>query len=268
MTIGPSPLWLVARLLAAGQRPIYNVVDITNYVMLLTGQPLHAFDLDRVAGARLVVRRARDGEQVDTLDGQARTLDADDGRDLRRRRARRRSPGSWAARARRSAETTTRVLLEVANWDGANDQRDRRRSACAARPLARFEKGLAPELTLEAQAVATRADASSSAGARLLPGTIDVGGARPERRRSLRLREARVERLLGAPIPRDALPRDPAGARLRRRGRRRRARRDGAALAPRRRHARGRPDRGGRADRRPRENLPATLPPRAARRRA
>ena len=75
VTIGPSPLWLKARLMAAGQRPIYNVVDITNYVMLLTGQPLHAFDLDRVAGARLVVRRARDGEQVVTLDGQTRTLD-------------------------------------------------------------------------------------------------------------------------------------------------------------------------------------------------
>ena len=77
VTIGPSPPWLKARLMAAGQRPINNVVDITNYVMLLTGQPLHAFDLDRVAGGRLVVRRARDGEKIETLDGQVRTLDAD-----------------------------------------------------------------------------------------------------------------------------------------------------------------------------------------------
>ena len=58
--------------MAAGQRPINNVVDITNYVMLLTGQPLHAFDLDRIAGAKLVVRRAGDGEEVVTLDGQTR----------------------------------------------------------------------------------------------------------------------------------------------------------------------------------------------------
>ncbi len=86
VTIAPSPPWLKARLTAAGQRPINNVVDITNYAMLLTGQPLHAFDLDRVAGARLTVRRAHDGEQVQTLDGQTRTLDAGDGRDRGRRR--------------------------------------------------------------------------------------------------------------------------------------------------------------------------------------
>ena len=76
VTIGPSPLWLKARLMAAGQRPISNVVDITNYVMLLTGQPLHAFDLDRVAGGPADrARRAQAEEQVETLDGQTRTLD-------------------------------------------------------------------------------------------------------------------------------------------------------------------------------------------------
>ncbi len=77
VTVAPSPLWLKARLTAAGQRPINNVVDITNYAMLLSGQPLHAFDLDRVAGARLTVRRAHEGEQMQTLDGQTRTLDGE-----------------------------------------------------------------------------------------------------------------------------------------------------------------------------------------------
>jgi phenylalanyl-tRNA synthetase beta chain len=76
VTIGPSPEWLKARLMAAGQRPINNVVDITNYVMLLVGQPLHAFDADKVEGGRLVVRRARDGEEVVTLDEVTRTLDS------------------------------------------------------------------------------------------------------------------------------------------------------------------------------------------------
>ena len=75
--IGPSPAWLKARLSAAGQRPINNVVDITNYVMLLTGQPLHAFDWDLVAGGHLVVRRAGDAEKMTTLDDVERTLDPD-----------------------------------------------------------------------------------------------------------------------------------------------------------------------------------------------
>src|SRR5204862_4136526 len=76
VTIGPSPLWLKARLSAAGQRPINNVVDITNYVMLLTGQPLHAFDLDKVRGGRLSVHRAADGQKMRTLDDVERTLDS------------------------------------------------------------------------------------------------------------------------------------------------------------------------------------------------
>ena len=72
--IGPSPLWLKQRLMAAGQRPISNVVDITNYVMLACGQPLHAFDLDEVRGGRIVVRQAAEGETMTTLDDVERTL--------------------------------------------------------------------------------------------------------------------------------------------------------------------------------------------------
>jgi len=195
--IGPSPPWLKARLMAAGQRPISNVVDITNYVMLLTGQPLHAFDLDRVAGGHLVVRRGRDGERIETLDGETRTLDADmvviaddDG------------PTSIAAvmgGARSEvSDATTRVLLEVATWDGPNVQRTSTRLNVRSEASARFEKQLAPEQAMEALAVASRL-MGELCGATLAPGTIDVGGPGPPPAK-LALREARVTRLLGAPI--------------------------------------------------------------------
>ena len=195
--IGPSPLWLKARLTAAGQRPINNVVDITNYAMLLTGQPLHAFDLDRVAGGELVVRRAREGEQVQTLDGQTRTLDAEmvviDDAD---------GPTSIAGvmgGARSEVEpSTTRVLLEVATWNGPNIHRTSWGLALRSEASGRFEKGLQPEQAMHAQAVAS-ALMIELCGARLLPGTIDVGGEGPAPQ-TLTLREARVEAILGLPV--------------------------------------------------------------------
>jgi phenylalanyl-tRNA synthetase beta chain len=198
--IGPSPRWLKARLMAAGQRPISNVVDITNYVMLLTGQPLHGFDLDRIAGARLNVRTAQDGETVQTLDGQTRTLDSDmvliedaDG------------PTSVAgimggARSEVEADTT-RVLMEVANWDGANIHRTSLRLGLRSEASTRFEKQLQPEQAMEAQAVATKL-MIELCGARMLPGTIDVGGPGPPPR-TIALRDARVSGLLGVDIPRE-----------------------------------------------------------------
>ncbi len=197
--IGPSPLWLKARLMAAGQRPISNVVDITNYAMLLTGQPLHAFDLDRVEGATLTVRRARDGEQIETLDGQTRTLDAD--MVLIEDAA---GPTSIAgvmggARSEVGADTT-RVLMEAANWDGANIHLTSLKLGLRSEASGRFEKGIQPEQAIDAQAVSTRLMLELT-GATLVPGTIDVGGAGPPPK-TIRLREARVESLLGAPISR------------------------------------------------------------------
>ncbi|HEY5195886.1 MAG TPA: phenylalanine--tRNA ligase subunit beta [Solirubrobacteraceae bacterium] len=195
--IGPSPAWLKARLVAAGMRPISNVVDITNYVMLLTGQPLHAFDLDRVAGHRLVVRRAGDGEPIDTLDGQTRALDAemvvicdDDG------------PTSIAGimgGARSEVEPqTTRVLLEAATWDGANIQRSSTRLGLRSEASGRFEKGLEPEVAADGLAYATRL-LVELCGARVLPGTVDVGGPGPDPA-AIRLHPERVARLLGKAI--------------------------------------------------------------------
>jgi phenylalanyl-tRNA synthetase beta chain len=200
VTIAPSPPWLKARLSAAGQRPINNVVDISNYAMLLTGQPLHAFDLDRVAGARLTVRRAQEGEPVQTLDGQTRTLDQEmlviedaDG------------PTSIAAvmgGARSEvSEDTTRVLLEVASWNGPNIHRTSSALGLRSEASSRFEKGLQPEQCMHAQAVATQL-MIELCDARVAPGTIDIGPPPPPPR-ELRLREARVRAILGVEVPRE-----------------------------------------------------------------
>jgi phenylalanyl-tRNA synthetase beta chain len=204
VTIGPSPWWLKARLMAAGQRPISNVVDITNYVMLLTGQPLHAFDLDRVAGGRLTVRRARDGEQMQTLDGHTRTLDSEmvliaDGD----------GPTSIAgvmggARSEVSGQTT-RVVMEVATWEGSNVHRTSLALGLRSEASTRNEKQLAPEQAMEAQVLATRL-MIELCGAEVVPGTIDVtadGPWTPTPLRTIRLREARVGGLLGVEIDRD-----------------------------------------------------------------
>jgi phenylalanyl-tRNA synthetase beta chain len=203
VTIAPSPPWLKARLSAAGQRPINNVVDITNYAMLLTGQPLHAFDLDRVAGARLTVRRAADGEQVQTLDGQTRALDGqmvviEDAE----------GPTSIAGLmggARSEVHPDTRrVLLEVASWSGPNIHRTAWTLGLRSEASGRFEKGLQPEQCMHAQALAAQL-MIELCGARLAPGTIDIGGEDGSgwvgaQSKTIRLREARVRAILGVPV--------------------------------------------------------------------
>jgi phenylalanyl-tRNA synthetase beta chain len=197
VTVGPSPPWLKARLMAAGQRPINNVVDITNYAMLLVGSPLHAFDLDRVAGGRLVVRAARDGEEVTTLDGQVRTLDAQmvviDDADGPTSIA-----GVMGGERSEVHPATTRVLMEGANWDGPNIHRTSQLLALRSEASARFEKGIAPEQAMQAQIVATKLMLELT-GARLVSGTIDVGGPGPESA-VIRLREEKLAAVLGVPI--------------------------------------------------------------------
>jgi phenylalanyl-tRNA synthetase beta chain len=200
VTIGPSHPWLKARLMAAGQRPISNVVDITNYVMLLTGQPLHAFDLDRVAGAQLTVRAAAENETIETLDGQTRALDPDmvliedaDGPTS--------IAGIMGGARSEVAPDTTRVLMEVANWNGANIHRTSLKLGLRSEASSRFEKQLQPEQAMDAQAVATQL-MLELCGATVRPGTADIGGPGPEPK-TIRLREARVESLLGAPIAKD-----------------------------------------------------------------
>jgi phenylalanyl-tRNA synthetase beta chain len=196
--LGPSPAWLKARLMAAGQRPINNVVDITNYVMLLTGQPLHAFDFDLVEGGHLVVRRAADGERMTTLDDAERALDSDvciicDDRGPTS------IAGIMGGQRSEVQPTTTRVLMEAANWHGPNLQRTSQRLGLRTEASGRFEKGLAPELTMDGQALAAQL-MIELAGATLVPGTVDVGGPGPDPK-TLRLRDEKVTRLLGTEVP-------------------------------------------------------------------
>ncbi|HKJ36980.1 MAG TPA: phenylalanine--tRNA ligase subunit beta [Solirubrobacterales bacterium] len=196
--IGPSPLWLKQRLAAAGQRPINNVVDITNYVMLLTAQPLHAFDLDEIRGGGLVVRRAVEGETMTTLDDVERSFDSEAVLVCDKE-----GPsgiaGIMGGQISEVSEGTTRVLLEVATWDGPNILTTSGKLGLRSEASTRFEKQLHPDLAMRAQRIASRLMVELC-GARLVPGTIDVdAGAYPPR--GVELRTERVSSLLGMDIP-------------------------------------------------------------------
>ena len=192
--VGPSPPWLKARVAAAGMRPISNVVDITNYVMLCVGEPTHAFDLDKVTGREIIVRRAGDGERVVTLDGQERTLDADV---LVIADAEKPSAvgGLMGSQWSEVSDTTTTVLLECANFDGPNIQSSSTRLELRTEGSTRWEKGLDPHLVPRALALASQLMVELT-GARLVPGTVDLHGQLPEPA-VVPLRRERLELLIG-----------------------------------------------------------------------
>lgn len=196
--VGPSPLWLKQRLSAAGQRPINNVVDITNYVMLLTGQPMHAFDMDKIRGAKIIVRNASAGEKVTTLDGVEREVDEQtvlvcdaEGPSA--------IAGIMGGAVSEVSDSTTNVLLEIANWNGPNIHRTSQLLALRSEASGRFEKGLSPQLPLEVQEIASKLMVELT-GAELVSETIDVAGeiAAPQ---SIKLRGARLTGLLGTEVP-------------------------------------------------------------------
>jgi phenylalanyl-tRNA synthetase beta chain len=198
--VGPSPAWLRARLEAAGMRAISNVVDVTNYVMLLTGQPLHAFDLDRVAGGTIVVRRAGEGEPITTLDGQERVLDPSV---LAICDAERPAviAGIFGAAFAEVSAGTTRVLLEAATFDGPAILDASLALGLRTESSGRFEKGLPRALPPRAMAIASRL-LVESCGARMVPGTLDAHVPEPERP-PVAMRHARVGRILGVEVPRE-----------------------------------------------------------------
>src|SRR6185436_13681846 len=152
--VGESPHWLKARLLGAGMRPISNVVDVTNYVMLALGSPLHAFDHAKLAEGRIVVRRARAGERLRTLDGTERELTPEDLviADAERPVAVAGIMGGEETEV--SAETDT-VLLEAANFEQLGVLLSGERLRVRSEAQTRWEKGVAPEVAAEAAFYAT-----------------------------------------------------------------------------------------------------------------
>ncbi len=145
--IGPSPAWMQEKLTAAGMRPINNIVDITNFVMLEYGQPLHAFDYERINGRKIIVRRAKEGELMTTLDGEERKLnsemllicDADHPVAI---------AGVMGGEESEVTEQTKTILLESANFNNVSIRRTSRKLGLISEASSRFDKGLSRELPI------------------------------------------------------------------------------------------------------------------------
>jgi phenylalanyl-tRNA synthetase beta chain len=198
VTVGDSPAWLKARLTHAGMRPISNVVDVTNYVMLAWGQPLHAFDAGKIRGHKLIARRADDREKIVTLDGVERTLDehmlviADVERPLV-------IAGVFGSVDAEVDEKTTELVLEAANFSGPSILRTELHTAVRSEASNRFEKGLDANLVPGGLDFAARLFAELCGGT-VAPGTVDVWGEAPSRPR-LSYRPAKADALLGYAVP-------------------------------------------------------------------
>jgi phenylalanyl-tRNA synthetase beta chain len=208
LAIGPSPWWMQRRLVLSGMRPINNIVDITNYVMLEWGEPLHAFDYDRLearAGGRrprITVRRARAGERMVTLDEVDRALDTDtllicdDAGPVA-------IAGVMGGLESEVTDATRTVLLEAAVFDFINVRRTSRAQKLASEAAMRFGRGVHPALALTGS---TRASGllADLAGGRVVTGIVDAY-PRPAATVTVRLDAAEVRRLLGVDIPKDEI---------------------------------------------------------------
>jgi phenylalanyl-tRNA synthetase beta chain len=200
VSIGPSPQWLRSRLFLAETRSISNVVDVTNYVMHVWGSPLHAFDRAKLANGRIAVRHARAGEEVRTLDGTLRRLEADDLliTDGERAVALAAIMGGEDSEV---TDSTTDVLLEAANFEPLGILRSSERLGLRTAGSNRWEKGVDPYLAEPAAVLASRM-LVDLAGARMT-GHADVHGELPERP-VVRLRPERASKLIGLDLPPDA----------------------------------------------------------------
>lgn len=195
--IAPSPAWLQTYLRLAGMRPINNVVDITNFVMLEMGQPLHAYDLALLSGPEINVRRARPGETMKTLDGIERPLteemlviaDAKQAVGI---------AGIMGGESTEISNSTQDILLEAANFNAASIRRTSRKLGLQSEASLRFEKGLDPHLP--AKALARAADLLAQlAGGRISPSVSDVYEQLPSET-CIQVRPERVNALLGTDL--------------------------------------------------------------------
>ena len=195
--VGPSPEWLRAKIEASGLRAINNVVDITNFVLLETGQPLHAFDADKLRGG-VRARLARDGEEFLALDGKTYKLDASDLviADAERATA---IAGVMGGEETGVTESTRNVVLESAYFLPGAIRRTGRRLGLSSDSSYRFERGVDPENVLTASRRATDL-ILELAGGEAAPG-VATAGALPDFRRNVPLRIERVDALLGVQLP-------------------------------------------------------------------
>jgi phenylalanyl-tRNA synthetase beta chain len=196
--IGPSPVWMRRRLRACGVRPINNIVDITNYVMLETGQPMHAFDHALLKDNQIVVRTAREGEVLETLDGKKRTLTPDmlviaDARGAVA------VAGVMGGAGSEVTENTKTIVFESANFNGPSVRKTALALAMRTDSSSRFEKGISPHTTTLALERACRLVEEIYAGTPL-PGIADVS-APPNPAVKVNFTQEQIERHLGVKIP-------------------------------------------------------------------
>lgn len=195
--LAPSPKWMQRRLASAGVRPINNIVDITNYVMEEYGQPMHAYDYDTLAGGKIVVRRAKDGEKFMTLDGQERTLDSDmlmicDGEKAVG------LAGIMGGENSKITDDVKTMLFEAATFDGTNIRKATKRLGLRTDASGKFEKGLDPENALAAMNRACQLIEELGAG-EIVGGVVDVYPNKKERVR-VPFEPERINALLGTNV--------------------------------------------------------------------
>jgi phenylalanyl-tRNA synthetase beta chain len=194
VTMGSSPAWLARRLVKAGMRPISNVVDVTNYVLLERNQPLHAFDLDRLRGRGILVRLAKRGERITTLDGVERDLERDDLLICDADGVPQAIAGIMGGGTSEVSDATKAILLEAAYFERMGIARSSKRLKLRSESSARFERGIDPD------AVAAHAERAMElfvevAGARVAPEVVD-NYPRPIEPARIRVRTSKVNRVL------------------------------------------------------------------------